>query len=1010
MYHHDPGHTGFDSSLPTASSATPGWSSASLDGDTYAAPLVYNGIVYQATLNNTVYAINQADGSFLWYDHLRAPTSSGWSCGDVSPQGIVGTPVIDTAAGRIYVATLGSDNLYRLEGLNLATGAVELSTIITTFAATGFDWTIEQERGALALANGYVYVPFGGRAGDCGNYHGWIFAVPTNGGPVTHYYATPGQGAGFWAAGGVVVDPSTGNVFDTSGNGTGSGCDANPDGTPVYENDAVVELSPTLAHLGAFIPSDWQSNWCDNDQDLGSASMVLISPTLAFQAGKWGNGFLVNPQNLGGVDGQLYPSPQPASYTPVDVCLGNHSDANFGSYAYAAPYVYLSCEGYGLVALDVNTSTPSFSACGVSCASPSWNVGSFQPGPPIVAGGAVWVVGVDGSGLYGFDAATGAEIYHSAGFGVNHFTTLSEAGGQIFVAAGTQVLQFVMTFCTGANISPSTATQAAGTTVNLTASSTGCSTPQYEFWVQYPDGSWNLKQGFGGPAFSWNTTGLAPGTYLVHAWVSNTGTGHDAIGSATVTLTGCSTASLSPPTPSQPAGSTVGLTASSTGCPTPEYEFWVQYPNMSWNLLQSFGGASFNWNTSGLAPGTYLVHAWVNNTGTGHDAIGSATVTLTGCTLASISPPSPTLPAGSLVSLTASSAGCPNPVYEFWVQFPNGTWNLKQGFSSSAAFNWDTTGLAAGTYVVHAWANQQGAATALEVFGSSTVTLTNCTTASLTPPSPSAPAGSTVGLIASSTGCLNPQYEYWVQYPNGTWNLIQGFSSSTAFNWNTSGLAPGLYTVHAWASSTGAGHEAIGSASVTLTGCTSASVSPPSPISQAAGTTVSLTGSAVTCPTPTFEWFVQYPNGTWNLKQAWAGAGFDWDTSGLAPGLYTVHAWANQQGASLATWESIGSASVTLTGCTSATASPSLSSPRPVGTSITFTAGAVGCSPAVFEFWLQYPDGTWHLEQAWSTTASWLWSTTGLPKGTYTLHVWTNQQGASTATFETIGSASFTLN
>ena len=84
------------------------------------------------------------------------------------------------------------------------------------------------------------------------------------------------------------IDDTTGKVFNTSGNGTSSGCNANPDGTPIYENDAVVRLSATLAHEDAFIPLDWQANWCGNDQDLGSASMVLISPTLAFQAGKWG--------------------------------------------------------------------------------------------------------------------------------------------------------------------------------------------------------------------------------------------------------------------------------------------------------------------------------------------------------------------------------------------------------------------------------------------------------------------------------------------------------------------------------------------------------------------------------------------------------------------------------------------------------------------------------------------------------------------------------------------------
>src|SRR5579864_1731008 len=164
-YHHDDGHTAFDPNQATAVSATTGWS-ASVDASIYAEPLVYQGIVYAATLNNTVYAFNQTDGSVVWSRNLRAPQTGGWSCGNVSPQGILGTPVIDTAGGRIYVAWLDSSHVYWLDGLSLATGLSQLHTKITQ-PAGGFDWTIEQERGALAVHGGNVYVPFGGRAGDC---------------------------------------------------------------------------------------------------------------------------------------------------------------------------------------------------------------------------------------------------------------------------------------------------------------------------------------------------------------------------------------------------------------------------------------------------------------------------------------------------------------------------------------------------------------------------------------------------------------------------------------------------------------------------------------------------------------------------------------------------------------------------------------------------------------------------------------------------------------------------
>ncbi|HET7467792.1 MAG TPA: PQQ-binding-like beta-propeller repeat protein [Candidatus Dormibacteraeota bacterium] len=464
VYHHDDAHSGADPAAKYVTSVIPGWTSAATDKQIYAEPLIYGGIVYAATLNNTVYAFNQTDGSLVWSKNMEADFGLGnpesrccgganaWGCGNVSPQGILGTPVIDPSTNRIYAAILltdplgGSADQYRLVGLNLATGALELNTLIS---ATGFDWRIQQERGALAVHSGYVYVPFGGRAGDCGNYSGWVFGVPTNGSTTLTVGQTSNTGNGIWAAGGVAVDDTTGDVYVTTGNGvnngSGDGCSDDGLGNPNFINDAVVQSSSSLVENTYFMPGDWQANWCSNDQDLGSAGPLLISHSLMFQAGKWGTGFLLDPTNLGGVGGQLFPTPA-GSDSGNDVCFGNHSDATFGSFAYSAPFVYVECEGHGLVALHVDTVTPSFSPCDSVCAAPDWHAGGTTTfGPPIVAAGAVWVAS-NGGGLFAYRAGTGALIYHSAGFSINRFSTPAEAGGQVFVAAGNVVKQFVMHF------------------------------------------------------------------------------------------------------------------------------------------------------------------------------------------------------------------------------------------------------------------------------------------------------------------------------------------------------------------------------------------------------------------------------------------------------------------------------------------------------------------------------------------------------------------------------------
>lgn len=442
-YHHDDAHTGYDASTPQLSSASTGWVSSTLDGQVYAEPLIFNGVVYAATLNNSVYALNQSTGAVIWSKNVGAPQTGGWTCGNISPTGILGTPVIDTTANRIYVVAelTGTTPTYHLFGLDLAnSGNIVLDTPL---APGGFDWHIEQERGALALHNGFVYVPFGGRLGDCGGYHGYVFAVPTNGSGAYAWYLTPSTGSGIWGAGGPAIDDASGNVFVATGNAVSSGCNT------VDQNDAVLNLNgTTMALQGWFMPSDWQNGWCSNDQDLGSAGPVLISSSLLFQAGKHGGGFLLNPANLGGVDGQLFPTPAPATYSQANVCFGNTGDATFGSFAYAAPFVYVECEGRGLVALNVNTGTPSFTPCGSSCGAPDWSAGGGTTfGPPIIAGGAVWVTDTGGgTGLYAFNMTTGAQIFHSASFGANRFVTPAEAGGQVFVPSGTLIRSFNMNF------------------------------------------------------------------------------------------------------------------------------------------------------------------------------------------------------------------------------------------------------------------------------------------------------------------------------------------------------------------------------------------------------------------------------------------------------------------------------------------------------------------------------------------------------------------------------------
>ena len=372
--------------------------------------------------------------------------------------------------------------------------------------------------------------------------------------------------------------------------------------------------------------------------------------------------------------------------------------------------------------------------------------------------------------------------------------------------------------------------------------------------------------------------------------------------------------------------------------------------------------------------------------------------------------PSAPQPPGAVIQFVATATGCYAPRYEYWLEYPNGTWVMTRSWGS-ATWSWASRGAPVGTYTLHIWANQSGdPMTTWQTYAEQTFTLAvlpPCATAALSPPTANQAVGTGIAFTAASTGCGTPMYQYWLQDPSGSWTLKRRFAVDPAWSWSSSGLVPGTYTVHVWANQYGdsaARWEAFGSSTITLTGCTAATVGPSSVI-MAAGPAVNFTAASTGCAAPLYEFWVGYPNGKWYLKRAWGGAAYSWSTAGLAPGTYTIHAWANQQGGSMDAWQAYGSATVSIP---SATLSPRTGSAA-VGATITFTAASTGLSSPVYQFWLLDTHGTWRIVQPFGAGNTWRWSTAGLPKGTYTIHVWANQQGSDYSRWQSYGSSTFKL-
>ncbi|MBI4339004.1 MAG: hypothetical protein HY680_03525, partial [Chloroflexi bacterium] len=130
-------------------------------------------------------------------------------------------------------------------------------------------------------------------------------------------------------------------------------------------------------------------------------------------------------------------------------------------------------------------------------------------------------------------------------------------------------------------------------------------------------------------------------------------------------------------------------------------------------------------------------------------------------------------------------------------------------------------------------------------------------------------AGATVTFTASaSPSSANPEYQWWLGKPDGSWSQAQDWGSGS-YSWNTTGLSVGNYriVVYARASGSTAPYQAYTYRDFTLQSNTVSSVSFGSnqTSSQVVGTTFAFTASA--SPgylTVQYKWWLGKPNGAWS--------------------------------------------------------------------------------------------------------------------------------------------------
>lgn len=432
----------------------------------YASPLyVQNGVggkgtFYVATEGNDLYALDETTGMLAWSKPASFGTpanQSGAGCGNISPIGITGTPAIDLATRLIVFDAASADGngniaTHTIYGVSIDDGTTKWSVDVSKLKdASGVQFSPQpqNQRSAVLIVNGIAYVPYGGHAGDCGNYHGWVVGVPLSG-QGAKAWATQVGGAGIWAPGGAASDGQS--IFVATGNGF----DMN---ATWAQSEGVFRFDPGPSFTGQaadyFAPNNWQ-NLDQGDVDIdGSGPLVIDAPSmtpskLVMAEGKDGYLYLIDRTNLGGVTA----TPNTANVGALHVSNGEISNGSAFATIGGTTYVVIRPNGNdggdncpsgtsgALVAVKLDPTSPNKMTV-------AWCADPQGAGSPIITSSngtsdpLVWVAGGESgdesSQLHAFDLLTGNAVFTGGASGdsftttVHHFATTAAVHGRIFV-------------------------------------------------------------------------------------------------------------------------------------------------------------------------------------------------------------------------------------------------------------------------------------------------------------------------------------------------------------------------------------------------------------------------------------------------------------------------------------------------------------------------------------------------------------------------------------------------
>lgn len=467
-FHGSPSRAGgfVDPSLTRAFVATSGFHldpgfAGGYTGITYAQPLYFENsggrpdLVVVATESNDVIAFDATDGGTVWKRTIAPPIPhSALPCGNIagSFNGITGTPVIDPQARALYLSaevavSPGPATHHQVFGLSLDDGSTlpgwpQDVNVKAVSGSTTFNAPPQGQRSALSLVNGTLYVPFGGRAGDCGSYRGWVVGIPTSNPSSVTSWATRAGASGIWATGGLASDGTS--LYGATGNAIGA--------TGYGDQESVIRFAAgpvySQANQDHYVPSNWQ-NLDGADTDISGSGPLLVDlpgstpSALIVQLGKDHLAYLIDRNDMGG---------QGAELDTLTVSTNAIIQAGAVYRTPLATYVAMAATGTGcavgtgdLTAIKVNPGSPPRLAS-------AWCATQSGRGSPIVttADGlneaVVWSVGSSDGRLRAFNGDTGERLFASTDVvsGLHSYSTAPIfAKGRFYVVGDNRLFSFI---------------------------------------------------------------------------------------------------------------------------------------------------------------------------------------------------------------------------------------------------------------------------------------------------------------------------------------------------------------------------------------------------------------------------------------------------------------------------------------------------------------------------------------------------------------------------------------